>query len=179
MPSNFYGCFSHGTCGSVDSSKIAKFWAKTMSLGYRSGDVDDVQWRSIFAHKGHNWWRILGVWLWYWNQYPIIPFIQAKVLLTVFFECNGVVHNEFLPQGRTNSTFTFDWTWRVFFQSWLNVIVIRLIIRHQLWHFWANQDHRWTSSTRPERCQCDIVFAQNLAILEQSSLPHVVCLKHP
>ncbi|KAA1414165.1 hypothetical protein F0U44_22385, partial [Nocardioides humilatus] len=24
-----------------------------------------------------------------------------KVLLTVFFDCNGVVHHEFLPQGRT------------------------------------------------------------------------------
>ena len=25
---------------------------------------------------------------------------NVKVLLTVFFDCNGVVHNEFLPQGR-------------------------------------------------------------------------------
>ena len=24
-----------------------------------------------------------------------------KVLLTVFFDCNGVVHHEFLPQDRT------------------------------------------------------------------------------
>ena len=26
---------------------------------------------------------------------------NLKVLLTVFFDCNGVVHHEFLPQGRT------------------------------------------------------------------------------
>ena len=28
--------------------------------------------RSWFAQKGHNWWRIMGVWLWHWNQSPII-----------------------------------------------------------------------------------------------------------
>ena len=27
--------------------------------------------------------------------------LNVKVLLTVFFDCNGVVYNEFLPQGRT------------------------------------------------------------------------------
>ena len=26
---------------------------------------------------------------------------NVKVLLTIFFDCNGVVHYEFLPQGRT------------------------------------------------------------------------------
>ena len=26
---------------------------------------------------------------------------NLKVLLTVFFDCNGVVHHEFLTQGRT------------------------------------------------------------------------------
>ena len=26
---------------------------------------------------------------------------NVKVLLSIFFNCNGVVHNEFLPQGRT------------------------------------------------------------------------------
>ena len=39
------------------------------------------------------------------------------------------------------------------------------MIRHLLWPFWANLDRRWTSSTSPERCPCDVVFAQNLAIL--------------
>ena len=26
---------------------------------------------------------------------------NVKVLLSIFFDCNGVVHNELLPQGRT------------------------------------------------------------------------------
>ena len=26
---------------------------------------------------------------------------NVKVLFTVFFDCNGVMHHEFLPQGRT------------------------------------------------------------------------------
>ena len=26
---------------------------------------------------------------------------NVKILLTVFFDCNGVVYHEFLPQGRT------------------------------------------------------------------------------
>ena len=28
---------------------------------------------------------------------------NVRVLLTVFFDCNGVVHHEFLPKGRTVS----------------------------------------------------------------------------
>ena len=27
--------------------------------------------------------------------------LKGKVLLTVFFDCNDMVHHEFLPQGRT------------------------------------------------------------------------------
>ena len=41
MLSNFYGYISYETCGSEDCAKIAKFWAKTTSHGYRSGDVND------------------------------------------------------------------------------------------------------------------------------------------
>ena len=40
----------------------------------------------------------------------------------------------------------------------------------------------WTVVKRyaiyPMRCPCDIIFDQNFTILEQSSLPHVSCLKH-
>ena len=60
----------------------------------------------------------MGPWLWYWNEWPNIPMetsrrnktdkstskyqIQIlKFLVTVFFDCSGVVHHEFLPQGRT------------------------------------------------------------------------------
>ena len=37
MPCKFYGCFRHETCGREDCSKIAKFWVKTTSHGYRLG----------------------------------------------------------------------------------------------------------------------------------------------
>ena len=36
--------------------------------------------------------------------------------------------------------------------------------------FWIVVEHR---QQRPDRCPCDVVFAQNFAILEQSSLPQV------
>ena len=72
MPSNFYGCCRHETCGSEDGCKTAKFWAKTTSRGQYSEDVDDVQWRCRFAQKCDNWWRIMGVRLWHWNQSLII-----------------------------------------------------------------------------------------------------------
>ena len=64
--------------------------------------------------KTHNWWRIMGVWLWHWHQSSIIPIEEpklikgrqvrsnVKVLLTGFFDSNDVVHYEFLPQGFTN-----------------------------------------------------------------------------
>ena len=65
MPSNFYGCFRHEIYGSEHRSKITKFWAKPTSHGHRSGDVDDVQrWSRFAKKKGHNWWRIMSVWLW-------------------------------------------------------------------------------------------------------------------
>ena len=56
--------------------------------------------------------------------------------------------------------------------------ILTVMGRYQLWPFWANLDRRWTSSTSPRRCPCHVVFAQNLAILEKSSLSHVSCLKH-
>ena len=105
MPSNLYGCFSYETYCSEDCSKIAKFWAKTTVHGPRSGDVHDIQRRSRFAQKAHNWWRIVDEELWHWNQSPIILMeapkpkkahqirSNVKVLLTVFFDCNGVVYS--------------------------------------------------------------------------------------
>ena len=72
MSSNFYVCFRHEMLGSEDCYKIAKFWAKTTSHGHGSGEVDEVQRRSRFDQKDLNWWRIMDVRLWYWNQSPII-----------------------------------------------------------------------------------------------------------
>ena len=66
----------------------------------------------------------MDVWLTLY-QGPIITILEAfrrarkektrqvrsnvKVLLTVFYDCNGVVHYEFLPQGRTiNKEYYFE-----------------------------------------------------------------------
>ena len=46
------------------------------------------------------------------------------------------------------------------------------MIRHQLLPFWANLDRRWMSPTSHEWWPCDVLFAQNLAILKQSLLLH-------
>ena len=90
-----------------DCFKIVKFWAKTTSHRYRLGD----------AQKVPNWWRIMGVWLWHWNQSQIIPMkvsrrTKTEKIISSSFKCEGfaycflrlqwrVVHHEFLPQGRT------------------------------------------------------------------------------
>ena len=75
-------------------SKIAIFWAKTTSHGHRS---EDVQWRSKFAQKGRNWWRIMGVWLWHWNQSPMIPMAASRrakteIITSSSFKGEGFAH---------------------------------------------------------------------------------------
>ena len=49
-------------------------------------NVDDVQRRSRFAQRPKKARQVRA---------------NVMVLLTVFFDCNGVVHHEFLPQDRT------------------------------------------------------------------------------
>ena len=68
-----------------------------------------------------------------------------------------------------------------FFRSWLfwTLPLGWLGFRFYVIAIWENLDRRWTPSTPPERCPCDVIFAQNFAILEQSSLRHISCLKHP
>ena len=62
------------------------FTKKATSHGQRSGDANDVQRRFRFAQKGHNWERIMGVWLdidtkaqssqW---KYPEVPRLKKHV----------------------------------------------------------------------------------------------------
>ena len=60
-------CTSFGSCHAIFADllgmkraaakivkKIAKLWAKTISYGHPSGDIDNVQQRSRFAQKYHN-----------------------------------------------------------------------------------------------------------------------------
>ena len=54
---------------------------------------------------------------------------NAKVLLTVFFDCNGMVHHEFLPQGRTVNK-----------EYYLEVMCrLREAIRQKRTELWKNQ----------------------------------------
>ena len=74
-----------------------------------------------------------------------------------------------------SKTFTFNRIWCVFhglssldtssgmIRLWFQYHTHTAMIRHQLWTFSANLDHRWTSSSSPERCTCDIVFPQNFS----------------
>ena len=80
--------------------------------GLRSGDIDDVQRRARFSQKsGESW--VYGYDIETKAQSSQLKRLEeprskkahqvrsnVKVLLTVFFDCNDVVHNEFLSQGR-------------------------------------------------------------------------------
>ena len=54
---------------------------------------------------------------------------NVKVLLTVYFDCNGVVHHEFLPQGITINK-----------EYYLEVIIrLHEAIRQKRTELWKNQ----------------------------------------
>ena len=111
-----------------------------------TGDVDDIQRRHRFTQKVRNWWRVMGIWLSHWNQNPFIPMeasrrdqdrkktrqvrSNVKVLLTVFFNCNRMVHREFLPQGRTVNK---EYYLEVKLQ-WRNRIVEKPIMNFASWY---------------------------------------------
>ena len=60
------------------------------------------------AQKGHNWWRITSVWLWYWNQSLIIPMeasrrTKTKKSTSSSVKCEGFAHCLFRLQWRVAS----------------------------------------------------------------------------
>ena len=103
--------------GKIVPKLLQKKKKKTTSHGHRWGDVGDFQKCSRLTQKSHNSWRVIAVWPWYWNQSLIIPMkasrrakstknrsqarLNMKGLLTISFDCNGMVHHEFLPQNPT------------------------------------------------------------------------------
>ena len=153
MPINFYGSFRHETYGSEVCSKT--------SHGHRSGDVDNVLRLSRFTQKGHNWWQIIE------TKKPIIPMevsriaktqkghqvrSYVKVLLTVFFDWNGVLHQEFLPQGRTvNTEYRLEVMRR-----------LREAIRQKCTELWKNQSRilHHDDATSSHIYACAWVFGQ-------------------
>ena len=89
-----YRYFRHETCGSEDYSKIVKIWAKptwqeTLTM---FNDVPDLLKRWLVMNHGSKAITLKKV-----HQVRS----NVKVLLTIFFDYNGVVQYEFLPQGLT------------------------------------------------------------------------------
>ena len=74
-----------------------------MSHGHCSGDVEDIQRRSRCDQNVHNWWLIMYVWLWRWNQRQninLIPFLWS-----IFFESKSTQNttNLFNCQKRSDN----------------------------------------------------------------------------
>ena len=91
MPINFYGCFSHETCGSEDCSNSAKFEQKqrriyiVQEMLTTFNDESDLL-KTVIT--GDEPWKACQV------------RSNVKVFLTVFFDCNDVLDHKFLSQGR-------------------------------------------------------------------------------
>ena len=104
MPSNFYRYFRQETCGSEYFSKIAQLLANTASHRHRSEDVDDIQRLSRFPQNMHDESLVYGYDIetkvqssqWRHLEEPRpkkAPQVRLnmKVLLTVSFDCNGLM----------------------------------------------------------------------------------------
>ena len=61
----------------------------------------------------------------------------------------------FLSNPRQQLLFRFFF---IFSIVWFQCHSHTPMIRHQLWTFWTNLDHRCTSSTSSERCPCNVFF---------------------
>ena len=106
----------------------------------------------------------MGVWPWHWNQSQTskwkLPeqlrpkkareiWWNVKDLLTAFFDCNGVVHHEFLPQGLTvNKEYNLEVMRRLSeairqkrTELWKNQSMITL----QVTHWCLNRNHDSTT----------------------------------
>ena len=73
MPFDCYQWFGHDTGRREIRTKITQFQPKTHCWG----DIGLCPRRPKFSAEGHNWWRIMGLWLWRWNQSSNIPMEAA------------------------------------------------------------------------------------------------------
>ena len=97
MPYNFFGYFGSEECDSEVRSKIAEFCPKSPSHDHHSGKVKWRQRRSRFASKSHNWWRIMGIWLWRRSQNTIVSMEAHWITKTekstwCSVKCQGFAH---------------------------------------------------------------------------------------
>ena len=104
MPSNFYGYLRHGTCGSKDCSNFEQKQCRMNIAQKMFNDDTDVLKKFITGDKS----RVYGYDIetkvqssqWKRTEEPRPKNVcqvrsNVKVLLTVFFNCNGVVHHEY------------------------------------------------------------------------------------
>ena len=78
-----------------------------------------------------------------------------NVFLTVFFDCNGVVHYEFLPQGREDNK-----------EYYLEVMTrLREAIRQKRTGLWKNQS--WILHQLTPQCLCVTFFKNKTVIMPQ------------
>ena len=101
-----------------------------------------------------------------------MPNLSSQVLLWDAATCIYFYRQAFPPVG---IFFISSIVANEMIEFWFQCYSHSPMIRHQLWTFWANLNRRWTSTTSLERRTRDVVFPQNLAVLEQSSLPNVSC----
>ena len=137
MPSNFYGCFRHETCG------IEIFFSKLLNFEQKPCWMDIAQ-GMLTTFKGHNWWRIMSILLWHWNQSQIVPveaFRRAKSekSMSSSVKCEGFDHcflrlqwrgaSWILAKGRTVNKEYYLEVMRRYYEA----ILLKLI------EFWKNQ----------------------------------------
>ena len=77
--------------------KLLNFKQKQRRMVIAQGMLKTVQQRYRFVHKGHNCWRIMDVWLWHWNQGPIIPMevsrkAKTEISTSSSIKCKGFAH---------------------------------------------------------------------------------------
>ena len=89
---------------------------------------------------------------------------NVKVLLTIFFDCNGVQHHEFLPQGHTVNTECYLEVMRrlVFARS-----VMRRSIRQKHTELWKNESKILYYHNKPAHTSMLVreFFAKNQIII--------------
>ena len=100
----------------------------------------------------------------------LFKFVYLIDLTTLWQEF--IMHRAFAIERNSQQNLHIWPNLTCFFRSWLIGLWLEChshtpTTRHQLWPFWANM----------KRCPFYAVFALNLAILKQYSLPHVSCLK--
>ena len=116
MSSNFYGCFRHETCAAKIVPKLLNFEQKQHRMDIaqeiltRFNDDPDLLEKVITGYESWEYGYVIETKAqssqWKRPEEPIPKKARqvrsnVKALLSIFFDCNGVVHHEYLPQGRT------------------------------------------------------------------------------